>query len=213
MFGEKILLVLGGEPPGEDLLHWRFDDCDLTVAVDSGWLAYRKAGLLPDILIGDMDSCGETDLQDGIPSSVRVIVDSDQNNTDFQKALNLINSDYSPHEIAILGGFGKRTDHLLNNFSIISGIQNEIIVVMDSDDEWIRRVTPSASAEVRGMKGATISLVPQRINTVVRSSGLKWELDNEVLNWSNQFSQSNELVSDFSKISVLSGSLLILLQK
>ena len=213
MFGEKILLVLGGEPPGEDLLHWRFDDCDLTVAVDSGWLAYRKAGLLPDILIGDMDSCGETDLQDGIPSSVRVIVDSDQNNTDFQKALNLINSDYSPHEIVILGGFGKRTDHLLNNFSIMSGIQNEIIVVMDSDDEWIRRVTPSASAEVRGMKGATISLVPQRINTVVRSSGLKWELDNEVLSWSNQFSQSNELVSDFSKISVLSGSLLILLQK
>lgn len=213
MFGEKILLVLGGEPPGEDLLRWRFEDCNLTVAVDSGWLAFRKAGLLPDILVGDMDSCGETDLQDGIPSSVRVIVDSDQNNTDFQKAINLINSDYSPHEIIILGGLGKRTDHLLNNFSILSGIQNEIIVVMDSDDEWIRRVTPSASAEVRGMKGATISLVPQRINTVVLSSGLKWELDNEVLNWSNQFSQSNEIVSDFSKISVLSGSLLILLQK
>jgi thiamine pyrophosphokinase len=213
MFGEKILLVLGGEPPGEDLLRWRFEDCNLTVAVDFGWLAFRKAGLLPDILVGDMDSCGETDLQDGIPSSVRVIVDSDQNNTDFQKAINLINSDYSPHEIIILGGLGKRTDHLLNNFSIVSGIQNEIIVVMDSDDEWIRRVTSSASAEVRGMKGATISLVPQRINTVVRSSGLKWELDNEVLNWSNQFSQSNEIVSDFSKISVLSGSLLILLQK
>ena len=213
MFGEKILLVLGGEPPGEDLLHWRFDDCDLTVAVDSGWLAYRKAGLLPDILIGDMDSCGETDLQDGIPSSVRVIVDSDQNNTDFQKALNLINSDYSPHEIVILGGFGKRTDHLLNNFSIVSGIQDDIIVVMDSGDEWIRRVTPSTSAEVRGMEGATISLIPQRINTVVHSSGLKWELENEVLSWSYQFSQSNEFVSDFSKISVLSGALLIILQK
>jgi thiamine pyrophosphokinase len=210
---EKILLVLGGVPPSEDLLHWRFEDCDLTVAVDSGWLAYRKAGLLPDILVGDMDSCGEIDLQDGVPSSVRVIVDSDQNNTDFQKALNLINSDYSPNEIVILGGFGKRTDHLLNNFSIVSGIQNEIIVVMDSDDEWIRRVTPSASAEVRGMEGATISLIPQRLNTIVCSSGLKWELENEVLSWSSQFSQSNELVSDFSKISVLSGSLLILLQK
>jgi thiamine pyrophosphokinase len=210
---DKILLVLGGEPPGEDLLHWRFDDCDLTVAVDSGWLAYRKAGLLPDILIGDMDSCGETDLQNGIPTSVRVIIDSDQNITDFQKALNLINSDYSPLEIVILGGFGKRTDHLLNNFSIVSGIQDDIIVVMDSGDEWIRRVTPSTSAEVRGMEGATISLIPQRINTVVHSSGLKWELENEVLSWSYQFSQSNEFVSDFSKISVLSGALLIILQK
>jgi len=210
---EKILLVLGGEPPDEDLLHWRFEDCDLTVAVDSGWLACRSAGLLPDILIGDMDSCGETDLQNGIPTSVRVIIDSDQNITDFQKALNLINSDYSPLEIVILGGFGKRTDHLLNNFSIVSGIQDDIIVVMDSGDEWIRRVTPSTSAEVRGMEGATISLIPQRINTVVHSSGLKWELENEVLNWSYQFSQSNEFVSDFSKISVLSGALLIILQK
>ena len=210
---EKILLVLGGEPPDEDLLHWRFEECDLTVAVDSGWLAYRHAGLLPDILIGDMDSCGEADLQNGIPASVRVIIDSDQNNTDFQKALNLINSDYSPHEIVILGGFGKRTDHLLNNFSIVSTIQDDIIVVMDSGDEWIRRVTPSTSAEVRGMEGATISLIPQRINTVVHSSGLKWELENEVLSWIYQFSQSNEFVSDFSKISVLSGALLIILQK
>ncbi|MBT7650437.1 MAG: thiamine diphosphokinase [Opitutae bacterium] len=210
---EKILLVLGGEPPDEDLLHWRFEDCDLTVAVDSGWLACRSAGLLPDILIGDMDSCGETDLQNGIPTSVRVIIDSDQNITDFQKALNLINSDYSPLEIVILGGFGKRTDHLLNNLSIVSGIQDDIIVVLDSGDEWIRRVTPSTSAEVRGMEGATISLIPQRINTVVHSSGLKWELENEVLSWSYQFSQSNEFVSDFSKISVLSGALLIILQK
>ena len=210
---EKILLVLGGEPPDEDLLHWRFEDCDLTLAVDSGWLAYRSAELLPDILIGDMDSCGETDLQNGIPTSVRVIIDSDQNITDFQKALNLINSDYSPLEIVILGGFGKRTDHLLNNLSIVSGIQDDIIVVLDSGDEWIRRVTPSTSAEVRGMEGATISLIPQRINTVVHSSGLKWELENEVLSWSYQFSQSNEFVSDFSKISVLSGALLIILQK
>ncbi|MDA8824187.1 thiamine diphosphokinase [Opitutales bacterium] len=210
---EKILLVLGGEPPDEDLLHWRFEDCDLTVAVDSGWLACRSAGLLPDILIGDMDSCGETDLQNGIPTSVRVIIDSDQNITDFQKALNLINSDYSPLEIVILGGFGKRTDHLLNNLSIVSGIQDDIIVVLDSGDEWIRRVSPSTSAEVRGMEGATISLIPQRINTVVHSSGLKWELENEVLSWSYQFSQSNEFVSDFSKISVLSGALLIILQK
>ena len=210
---EKILLVLGGEPPDEDLLHWRFEDCDLTVAVDSGWLACRSAGLLPDILIGDMDSCGETDLQNGIPTSVRVIIDSDQNITDFQKALNLINSDYSPLEIVILGGFGKRTDHLLNNLSIVSGIQDDITVVLDSGDEWIRRVTPSTSAEVRGMEGATISLIPQRINTVVHSSGLKWELENEVLSWSYQFSQSNEFVSDFSKISVLSGALLIILQK
>jgi thiamine pyrophosphokinase len=160
-----------------------------------------------------MDSCGETDLQNGIPTSVRVIIDSDQNITDFQKALNLINSDYSPLEIVILGGFGKRTDHLLNNFSIVSGIQDDIIVVLDSGDEWIRRVTPSTSAEVRGMEGATISLIPQRINTVVHSFGLKWELENEVLSWSYQFSQSNEFVSDFSKISVLSGALLIILQK
>ena len=210
---EKILLVLGGEPPDEDLLHWRFEDCDLTVAVDSGWLACRSAGLLPDILIGDMDSCGETDLQNGIPTSVRVIIDSDQNITDFQKALNVINSDYSPLEIVLLGGFGKRTDHLLNNLSIVSGIQDDITVVLDSGDEWIRRVTPSTSAEVRGMEGATISLIPQRINTVVHSSGLKWELENEVLSWSYQFSQSNEFVSDFSKISVLSGALLIILQK
>ena len=52
------MLVLGGSPPSEEMLAWRFEDADHAVAVDSGILAFREAGFEPELLIGDMDSCG-----------------------------------------------------------------------------------------------------------------------------------------------------------
>ena len=81
---QKILLVLGGDPPSEDLLRWRIEESDLSVAVDSGWLAFRHAGLIPDILIGDMDSW--QGVESDVPNSVEWIIEKDQEKTDFQKA-------------------------------------------------------------------------------------------------------------------------------
>ena len=70
---QKILLVLGGDPPSEDLLRWRIEESDLSVAVDSGWLAFRHAGLIPDILIGDMDSW--QGVESDVPNSVEWIIE------------------------------------------------------------------------------------------------------------------------------------------
>lgn len=58
MKGENALLVLGGSPPSDELLFWRHEEADLSVAVDAGFLAFRNAGICPDLLIGDMDSSG-----------------------------------------------------------------------------------------------------------------------------------------------------------
>ena len=57
MNGERTLLVLGGSPPSDELLSWRYEEADHVVAVDSGFLAIQHAGLDPEVLIGDMDSC------------------------------------------------------------------------------------------------------------------------------------------------------------
>ena len=54
MTARKILVVLGGDPPSKEILKWRIDESDLTIAVDSGWIPFKEAGLSPHILIGDM---------------------------------------------------------------------------------------------------------------------------------------------------------------
>ena len=99
---QKILLVLGGDPPSEDLLRWRIEESDLSVAVDSGWLAFRHAGLIPDILIGDMDSW--QGVESDVPNSVEWIIEKDQEKTDFQKAIQWVLSCENPKELVVLGG-------------------------------------------------------------------------------------------------------------
>ncbi len=213
MPANKILMVLGGEPPDEEILKWRMEETDLSIAVDAGWLAFRHSDLLPNVFIGDMDSTGEVDTSNEIFSSVEVIVDKEQNNTDFQKALLYISTKYTPQEIIILGALGNRTDHLISNLFIVSNIDPKIVVIIDSRKEWLRRVTSLTPLNIVGQEGATLSLLPLSSCSGVSASGLKWKLENENLSLDSIFSQSNFCSSNSVNISLQSGNLIVFLQK
>ena len=52
----RALIVLGGEAPKPELLRACAKNADLTIAADSGLAAFAASGVVPDLLIGDMDS-------------------------------------------------------------------------------------------------------------------------------------------------------------
>ena len=212
MKGDKTLLVLGGSPPSDELLAWRFEEADHSVAVDSGILAFRHAGLEPELLIGDMDSCGlDETLKEG--GAFRVINSSDQDTTDFQKALNWVSSETETSEIVILGGLGKRSDHFLSNLMISSGFDQSVDVTFDGNEEWIRRVTFETPLRLVGRNGVSLSLLPLTPCARVETSGLKWNLQGDDLGIGRKISQSNEAVSDLVTVSCESGNLFVILQK
>ena len=55
----NVLIVLGGDAPGKALLESCASCADLTIAADRGLEAFAHAGIIPDILLGDMDSVSE----------------------------------------------------------------------------------------------------------------------------------------------------------
>jgi thiamine pyrophosphokinase len=207
----EILMVLGGEPPAEEILNWYMEESDLTIAVDKGWLAFRHAGVLPHILIGDMDSW--EGVKADVPNNVELIEDNDQNSSDFQKALRLMESRVKAKKLVVLGGLGNRTDHLLGNLIHICTIPQAIEVILDSSKEWIYRVTVDTPLVIKGQEGATISLLSGDSCQGVSSQGLKWEINEEEFSFVGQLSQSNLCISNEVKISVQSGNLLVFLQK
>ena len=209
----KALLVMGGEPPSEESLLWRKDEADISIAVDAGWLSFRHADIFPDVLIGDLDSWGGEEGRDEIPQEVEVIEEANQDRTDFQKALDYLKKYPDITEIIILGGLGNRTDHLFTNFLIACSVDPELIIIFDSEKEWIRRVTSNTKLKIIGQEGATVSLLPITSCSSVKTTGLKWEIDNQVLSGVESFSQSNLCISNEAWISVQSGSLLVILQK
>lgn len=209
----KALLVMGGEPPSEESLLWRKEEADISIAVDAGWLSFRHADIFPDVLIGDLDSWGGEEGRDDIQQEVEVIEDANQDRTDFQKALDYLKKYPDITEIIILGGLGNRTDHLFTNFLIACSVDSSLTIIFDSEKEWIRRVTSNTKLKIIGQEGATVSLLPITSCSSVKTAGLKWEIDNQVLSGVESFSQSNLCISNEAWISVQSGSLLVVLQK
>jgi len=208
-----VLVTLAGHAPSAELLQWRAEEAEISIAVDGGWLAHRHAGVEPDLILGDFDSCG--DLQEVGKLFPRSVIErkTDQNQTDFQKALAWLEQRGLPGRLVILGGLGKRTDHCLSNLMIAGRVDPTVEITFDDEHEWVRRITPSIPLVLSGRTGAPISLLPVGEVQEVSSSGLQWELSDSDFSWDKLISQSNRCSKDEVKVSCRSGVLYAFVSK
>jgi thiamine pyrophosphokinase len=211
--GGTCLLVLAGQPPSDELITWRMEEADYSIAVDGGYLSFRQAGLVPDTLIGDMDSLSEEERPGSEFPELKVMHLHEQDSTDFEKALNWIQVNTNIKKLIILGGLGKRTDHLTTNLLVASVADQSLEITFDDDQEWMRRVTPSCPLSLHGRKGANLSILPLCESSGVTTKGLQWELNSENIGGSKIVGQSNRCKSDLVEIKCETGNFFVFLEK
>jgi thiamine pyrophosphokinase len=211
--GGTCLLVLAGQPPSDELITWRMEEADYSIAVDGGYLCFRQAGLVPDTLIGDLDSLSEEEHPGSEFPELKVMHLHEQDSTDFEKALNWIQVNTNIKKLIILGGLGKRTDHLTTNLLVASVANQSLEITFDDDQEWMRRVTPSCPLSLHGRKGANLSILPLCESSGVTTKGLKWELNSENIGGSKIVGQSNRCKSDLVEIKCETGNFFVFLEK
>ena len=113
-----ILLVGGADVP-ENVVLQAYAYANCVIGVDSGTQAILSAGLIPNHIMGDLDSV--SDLPPGVP----VHELADQNHTDLQKTLKTTDA-----PLYIGAGFlGGRLDHQLAAFSAIITDPRPIVLV------------------------------------------------------------------------------------
>lgn len=206
-------MVLAGQPPSDELITWRMEEADYSIAVDGGYLCFRQAGLVPDTLIGDMDSLSEEEHPGSEFPELKVMHLHEQDSTDFEKALNWIQVNTNIKKLIILGGLGKRTDHLTTNLLVASVADQSLEITFDDDQEWMRRVTPSCPLSLHGRKGANLSILPLCESSGVTTKGLQWELNSENIGGSKIVGQSNRCKSDLVEIKCETGNFFVFLEK
>jgi thiamine pyrophosphokinase len=211
--GGTCLLVLAGQPPSDELITWRMEEADYSIAVDGGYLCFRQAGLVPDTLIGDLDSLSEEEHPGSEFPELKVMHLHEQDSTDFEKALNWIQVNTNIKKLIILGGLGKRTDHLTTNLLVASVANQSLEITFDDDQEWMRRVTPSCPLSLHGRKGANLSILPLCESSGVTTKGLQWELNSENIGGSKIVGQSNRCKSDLVEIKCETGNFFVFLEK
>lgn len=198
------ILLIGGKAPEKRSVKSILNRSDYIVAADSGFDLAQVYGLVPDIVVGDMDSVSQTDAYRCFPDERKRIYPEDKDETDTELGLDILR-EHNCGECIIIGGGEGRLDHTLG-----------IIALFERDpypDLWLTGRESIMLIEKETVfdtySGQHISLFPLGTEAcAMSSSGLEWELD--ALRWSRgDFGLSNRAVSDRVRITVNTGRLLM----
>jgi thiamine pyrophosphokinase len=200
----KGLLIIGGAGPGADVLARCLDGADVVIAADSGYDAAVVLGVVPDLVVGDMDSVRDKRGLDGIPRERRVIFPEDKDETDTEIGLRLL-QEKGCTDVVIAGGGGGRIDHLLAIAMLFERERPPSRWVTDREEILL----VDGEMEFHAVVGSTISFFPVGTEAAeLGSEGLKWPLNGLVLR-RGYAGISNRAVLDTVRVRAGRGKLLM----
>jgi thiamine pyrophosphokinase len=180
------------------------------ICADSGAGYLHTIGMVPHVIIGDMDSLSPGMLEHFTERGSRIIrFPEGKNETDTQLALEYA-FDAVPDEIYVFGAFGTRIDHTLANVSLLAlgvkkGIQVKFI------DEWCETFVVDGESTIEGEPGQTVSLLPLSDTvTGITIEGFEYPLNDGMMEIGIPYGVSNRLIAARGVISVKSGHLLVI---
>lgn len=212
----RIVIFANGELTDRDAARTLLQADDYLVAADGGVNHLLKMGILPRIVIGDLDSIDEDTLFELTSAEVNIEQYSeDKDETDIELALRYA-VELRPSAILIVGALGGRLDQTIANLSILTDPTLPAIDIrLDDGVEEVffcrASTDKGGQAEVQGRSEDTISLVPWYGPVEgVTTEGLQWPLYSETLYPDKSRGISNVMLNDLASVSTQSGLLLVI---
>ncbi len=210
----RALVFASGE---FDVSHMRNIDiraADEIVCVDGGLVHCLAAGLRPTLLLGDMDSVSPELVSSIVDSGVEAIrYSAEKDASDLELALTVL-ADRGVNELILLGISGGRTDHMLFNWLLVVRRNWPFKLQLIDAHTHAILVNTDYPLEFPVVNSDTISLLPL-LGPVcgVTTEGLRYQLQNAVLQTGSTRGLSNEAISTVCQVRVTSGTLLVMLSK
>jgi thiamine pyrophosphokinase len=211
-FDNFALLFCNGDPPSEKRLKSLIPYPSFVACADGGAEKARVSGYEPDVIVGDLDSLGrDRDTRNGsgkLFSKAEIIKISSQDNTDFEKTLDiLIKRDLS--RFLVVSFSGGRIDQTLANLQIAYEYSRKCELVI-ADENYV--IFPAnKDFELNVLRGMEISMIPMEDDTSVSTDGLEYALHDGHLRKGGQ-GISNRAVKDKIAITIHHGGLLVFLK-
>ncbi len=183
---------------------------DMLYAVDGGTHHTLALGLMPSIVIGDLDSLTLRDRKKLEAAGVEFQrYPRDKNKTDLELAM-----DYAiqagQREILIIGALGGRLDQTLGNLALLSDARFSSWNIR-VDDGVEEAFFTRSQCEIQGRAADIVSLIPWGAKvTGICTEGLRWPLQNETLFPARTRGISNEMLHEKASILLKSGLLFII---
>lgn len=209
----NAIVAGSGDMESVELLQKAAENSQLLICADGGARHFQKAGIIPDVLLGDLDSIDPELFNDYLKSGVKIVkFPAQKDYTDMELAL-----DYAVEQgasrIFILGAAGTRLDHTLSNLQLLhklldAGVDGIII----NDNNEIHLTQDRIDLEKK--EGFKVSLVPAT-GTVegVTTSGLAYPLTDFTMKMGTGIGISNEFISETAGVRIKKGRLYIILAR
>lgn len=184
---------------------------DFVIAIDGGAEALARAHVVPDLLVGDLDSISRATRADLESREVEMVVlPSAKDETDTEAALRIA-VQRGADDIVVLGALGgPRLDHLVGNLLLLgspwlAGRRVRLV------DEWHEAFLASGDVTLTGETGDTISLLPLTPEVEdVRTEGMLYPLAGELLLQQTTRGVSNSMTGSKARVTHGTGRLLVI---
>jgi len=207
---KAVVLSNGPLGPAEFYLELIEED-DVLICADGGANHAVALGLIPDFVVGDMDSIDTSVLAElsaqGRTELKRVPVEKDESDTEL--ALDVA-VDLAPSSIVLTCVLGARFDHALANVGLLARVPAAIPAVIVEPEMSAFLVTDTVSIE--GWPGRLVSLLPLFGEARgIDLEGFKYGLTSGVLSPGTTLGLSNVMLGETASVSVEEGALLAVL--
>jgi thiamine pyrophosphokinase len=209
----SAIIIGSGSNLDKDVFKLDNYNVEYIICADGGLEKAENLELIPDIIIGDLDSVSEVVLKKYLDMDIALIkYPAEKDFTDMELAIeHAIEKGFS--DIILIGATGSRLDHTTANIMLmekyyIKGIHIKII----DNNNYIQIIT--GNMEIINKKNYFVSIIPVTDLIKVESlQGFKYSLKNVEVKRGSTLCVSNQIITEKGSITLCKGIALVFISK
>lgn len=204
---KKCIILANGKSPQRSVIEYlKKKNYSTLICADGGANSASRLKIIPDFIIGDLDSIKDQTLIK-FRSNSKIIQIKRQNDTDVEKCLKFaIRKKFT--DSILLGVTGNRLDHTFCNLGIIIKFYDKINLKIIAENSILTPYT--GNIELKTHPNETISLFGFNKKTKIISRDLKYPLKNISLPFGEKESTSNIALTNSTKINISGGMIFVI---
>ena len=205
----NVFIFLNGSKSSSKFYREHFETCrkeqDKVVCADGGYKLARQCGVKPDLVVGDLDSLGNDEIEKGV--EIRAYPRK-KDYSDFELAMQSA-EEMAPEWIYVYGALGGRKDHELTNILLLTSVKQSTVFI----EEGLEIYGVHEELLLLDKKNCVCSLLalggPCHVKEI---RGFAYALKDEVLYPSSR-GLSNIITKDEAVISLIQGNLIAVVNR
>ena len=189
LFKSPVIILANGLFPSSSTPLEILENAGTVICTDGAINKLESLGLMPHIIIGDLDS-----MDSNIEFKGLIVHDTNQSNTDLEKSLDWAIAN-NIKKLTILGATGLREDMTIANHYILFDYYDKLKLKMVSD---YQTVTCHTGKKIfNSTIGTNVSLFVKNFNTIISTRELKYPINNSKLDPSSRAISNQSLAKKF----------------